>query len=110
MYTAKAEEHEASRKEFIDCLKLIDGELGEKPYFGGDSFGYLDLSLIPFYSRFHAYKTYGEFNIEQEFPKLFAWAKRCLQNKESVSNSLPDQLKVHGFVQQMRRILGLDHE
>ncbi|XP_023763938.1 probable glutathione S-transferase [Lactuca sativa] len=104
------EEQEASRKEFIDCLKLIDGELGEKPYFGGDSFGYLDLSLIPFYSRFHAYKTYGEFNIEQEFPKLFAWAKRCLQNKESVSNSLPDQLKVHGFVQQMRRILGLDHE
>ncbi|KAK9078133.1 hypothetical protein SSX86_002190 [Deinandra increscens subsp. villosa] len=50
LYTTKGEEHEASRSEFIECLKLLQGELGDKPYFGGESFGYLDVSLIPFYS------------------------------------------------------------
>ncbi|KAL4588893.1 hypothetical protein LXL04_001791 [Taraxacum kok-saghyz] len=108
MCMTKGEEQEAARKEFIDCLKLIDGELGDKCYFEGESFGYLDLSLIPFYSRFHAYKMYGGFNIEHEFPKLFCWAKRCFENNESVSKSLPDPLKIHGFVQQMRKNLGLD--
>nr|XP_043624470.1 probable glutathione S-transferase isoform X2 [Erigeron canadensis] len=34
--TLKGEEHEASKNEFIDCLKLLEGELGDKPYFGGD--------------------------------------------------------------------------
>ncbi|KAI3525334.1 hypothetical protein L2E82_51568 [Cichorium intybus] len=101
------EEQEAARKECIYSLKLMEEELGDKPYLGGESFGYLDLCLIPIYSRFHAYKTYGGMNIEQECPKLMAWAKRCL-NKESVSNSLPDQLKVLGFVQHLRKKYGLE--
>ncbi|KAI3525349.1 hypothetical protein L2E82_51593 [Cichorium intybus] len=108
LYTAKGEEHEAAMKEFMDSLKLIEGELEDKPYLGGVSFGYLDLSLIPIYSRFHAYKTYAGLNIEQECPKLIVWGKRCIQNKESVSNVLPDQLKVLGLVQQKRKRLGFD--
>ncbi|CAI9286710.1 unnamed protein product [Lactuca saligna] len=36
LFKAEGEEHEASKKEFIDSLKLIEGELGEKPYFGGE--------------------------------------------------------------------------
>nr|XP_043623898.1 probable glutathione S-transferase [Erigeron canadensis] len=108
LYTTKGEEHEASRKEFIDCYKLLEEELGDKPYFGGESFGYLDLSLIPFYSWFQAYETYGKIKIEQECPKLIVWAKRCIQNKESVSNTLPDHEKVFAIVQQIRKRYGLD--
>ncbi|XP_023763970.1 probable glutathione S-transferase [Lactuca sativa] len=107
VFTAEGEEHEAAKKEFIDCLKLFEGELGDKPYFGGDSFGYVDVSLIPFYSWFHSYEIYGKFNIEQESPKLIAWAKRCIQNNESVSNTLPDSLKILGFVQIVRNAFGL---
>nr|XP_043623577.1 probable glutathione S-transferase [Erigeron canadensis] len=106
--TLKGEEHEASRKEFIDCLKLLEGELGEKPYFGGESFGYLDVSLIPFYSWFQAFEHYGKFNFEQECPKFMAWAKRCIQNKESVSNTLPELSKIFGFVQYMRKKFGIE--
>ncbi|KAL7600328.1 hypothetical protein Lser_V15G24827 [Lactuca serriola] len=108
LYTAKAEEHEASRKEFMDSLKLIEGELGDKTYFGGESFGYVDASLIPFYAWLHAYETYGELNVEQDCPILIGWAKRCFQNKGSVSSVLPESLKVLAFVQQMRKRLGLD--
>ncbi|KAI7741426.1 hypothetical protein M8C21_031154 [Ambrosia artemisiifolia] len=108
LYTKKGEEHESSRKEFMDCLKLLEGELGDKPYFGGETFGYLDVSLIPFYSWFQAYETYGNINFDHEFPKLIAWAKRCIQNKESVSNSLPDLPKILGFVQYMRKKFGIE--
>nr|XP_043624620.1 probable glutathione S-transferase [Erigeron canadensis] len=108
VYTTKGEEQEASRKEFIDFLKLLEGELGDKPYFGGDSFGYVDVSFIPFYSWSQAYETYGNFSFEQECPKLFAWAKRCIQNKESVSKTLPELPKVVDFVKYLRQRFGFD--
>ncbi|KVH93193.1 probable glutathione S-transferase [Cynara cardunculus var. scolymus] len=108
LYTTKGEEHEAARKEFISCLKLLEGALGDEPYFGGESFGYLDVSLIPFYSWFQAYETYGNMIIEHECPKLIAWVKRCIQNKESVSNTLPELEKVLGFVQHLRKRFGID--
>ncbi|KAI3525335.1 hypothetical protein L1887_04048 [Cichorium endivia] len=107
VFTAEGKDHEAAEKEFIDSLKIMEGELGDKPYFGGDSFGYLDVSLIPFYSWFHSYEIYGKFNIEQECPKLMAWVKRCIQNKESVSNTLPDSLKILDFIRILRNKFGL---
>ncbi|KAF3443060.1 hypothetical protein FNV43_RR16981 [Rhamnella rubrinervis] len=101
-WTTKGEEREATKKEFIDVLKLLEGELGDKQYFGGADFGFVDLSLIPFYSWFHAYETFGEFSIEGECPKIIAWVKRCLQ-KKSVSETLPDSKKVYDFVSEMRK-------
>ncbi|KAL4588849.1 hypothetical protein LXL04_001746 [Taraxacum kok-saghyz] len=108
LYTPKGEEHEAARKEFMDSVKLLEGELGEKDYFGGESFGYVDAALIPLYAWLHAYETYGELKVEQECPKLIGWAKRCLEKKESVSSVLPESLKILAFVQQMRKRFGLD--
>nr|GEZ42419.1 probable glutathione S-transferase [Tanacetum cinerariifolium] len=65
LYTTNGEEHQATKKEFLDCLKLLEGELGDKPYFGDESFSYLDVSLIPFYSWFQVYESYGNIDIEQ---------------------------------------------
>ncbi|KAI8557959.1 hypothetical protein RHMOL_Rhmol04G0051400 [Rhododendron molle] len=45
-----AEDLEAGKKELIDYLKVLEGELGDKPYFRGETFGYVDISLVPFYS------------------------------------------------------------
>ena len=102
----KGEEQVAAKKEYIESLKLLEGELGDKPYFGGENLGYLDVVLVPFYSWFYAYEKCGNFSIEEECPKLIAWAKRCLQ-KESVSKSLPDQEKVYGCVLQLKKVLGI---
>ncbi|KAJ4975030.1 hypothetical protein NE237_008204 [Protea cynaroides] len=79
-----------NRKELKECIKFLDEELGEKPYFGGEKFGYIDLSLIPFYTWFYCYETFGNFSIEAEWSKIITWAKRCLE-KESVFMSLPDE-------------------
>ncbi|CAL5187214.1 unnamed protein product [Lathyrus oleraceus] len=95
--TKEGEEQEAAKKEFLDMLKLLEKQLGDKVYFGGDRFGLVDIALVPFYSWFEAYEKLGNLNIEIECPKLVAWAKRCMQI-ESVSKSLPSQHKVYEFI------------
>ena len=34
LWTTKGEELEESKKEFIETIKILEGELGDKPYFG----------------------------------------------------------------------------
>ena len=105
--TTKGEELEVSKQEFFETFKILEGELGDKPYFGGEAFGFVDLSLITFYSWFHVFEVFGNINIDAECPKIIAWAKRCLQ-KETVANSLPDQKKVYEAVVQLRKICALE--
>ncbi|GMN70369.1 hypothetical protein TIFTF001_039417 [Ficus carica] len=105
--TTKGEEQETAKKEFLDTLKMLEAELGDKPYFGGESFGFVDIALVGFYSWFHAYETFGNFSVEAECPKLIAWAKRCME-KESVSKSLPDQKTVYEYVVQVRKKFGIE--
>ncbi|KAL5731737.1 glutathione transferase [Ranunculus cassubicifolius] len=93
IWSAKGEELVTAKDEFMENLKLLEGELGDQAYFGGESFGYLDVALIPFYSWFYTIEYLGKFSIEAECPKLVAWAKRCME-KESVSKSVGDQQKV----------------
>ncbi|KAK1422286.1 hypothetical protein QVD17_25287 [Tagetes erecta] len=105
-WTLKGEEQEKGKKEFIEILKVLEGQIGEKSYFMGESFGYADIALVTFYSWFYTYETLGNFSIEKECPKLIAWAKRCMQ-RESVSKTLPDPKKIYDFVVEMRSKFGL---
>ncbi|KAL3734009.1 hypothetical protein ACJRO7_023372 [Eucalyptus globulus] len=97
VWQSRGEAQEAAKKEYIECLKVLEGELGDKAYFGGERFGYVDVSLIPFYSWFYGLETTANFSIVEECPKLVAWAKRCMQ-RESVAKSLPDQRKLYDFL------------
>jgi len=107
IWTTKGEEQEAAKKEFIEILKVLEGVLGDKPYFMGERFGFLDIALVTFYSWFHAYETLGNFSIEAECPKLISWAKKC-KKKESVSKSLADPKKVYEFLVEMKKRLGVE--
>ncbi|KAI5662167.1 hypothetical protein M9H77_21490 [Catharanthus roseus] len=97
IWTTKVEELEAAKKDYIEILKTLEGVLGDKPYFGGEEFGFLDVAMIPFYSSFHTFEAYGNFKIEPEVPKLLEWAKRCMQ-RESVSKGIIDPHKVYKLV------------
>ncbi|MCD7448988.1 Glutathione S-transferase 5 [Datura stramonium] len=107
IWATKGEEQEAAKKEFIEILKVLEGALGEKSFFGGDNFGFVDIALIGFYSWFYAYETYGNFCIEAECPKIVAWGKRCMQ-RDSVAQSLPDQHKICEFVKWVRKHFGIE--
>ena len=86
IWSNNGNEQETGKKEFIECLKLFEGELGDKPYFCGEKFGFVDVSLVTYSCWFDAYESYGNFSIEAECPKLIAWTKRCLE-KERRCNS-----------------------
>ncbi|GMJ13815.1 glutathione S-transferase TAU 25 [Hibiscus trionum] len=107
IWKTKGEEKEAAKKEFMESLKLLEGELGDKAYFGGENLGYVDVQLLPFCSWFYAQEKFGDFSIETECPKLIAWTRRCWE-KESVSHSLPDQDKIYSFVLDVRKRFGID--
>jgi glutathione S-transferase len=91
------EAQEAAKKELLDSFKLLEGELGQKPYFGGETLGFVDVALIPFYTWFSLYEHCGNFTMVEECPKLVAWAHKCME-KESVSKTLPDLKKAFDFL------------
>lgn len=107
IWTTNGEEQDAAKKEFIENFKILEAELGDKPYFGGETFGFVDVALVPFSSWFSAYETFGNFSMEAACPKISAWVKRCMQ-RESVANTLPDSRKVYEFVLEKRKSLGLE--
>ncbi|KAK9937618.1 hypothetical protein M0R45_014396 [Rubus argutus] len=107
VWTTKGEEQEAAKKGFLHSIKLLEGELGDKPYFGGETLGFVDVALVPFISWLSVYEKCGNFSVEEECPEFIAWGKRCLQ-KESVAKSLPDQDKVYDVVVQLRKKLGIE--
>ncbi|RDX84140.1 putative glutathione S-transferase parC, partial [Mucuna pruriens] len=107
IWAGKREEIEVAKKEFVESLKELEKVLGDKPYFGGDTFGFVDIALIPFYSWFYSYEALGNFKVEAECPKLIAWAKRCKQ-RESVSKSIAGEKEVYDFVVHYRKSLQLD--
>ncbi|PQP98800.1 Glutathione S-transferase/chloride channel C-terminal [Prunus yedoensis var. nudiflora] len=62
----------SSKEEFLECIGLLEGELGHKPYFGGETLGFVDVVLIPFYSRFY---------VRRVCPSLLDFGMRLLQMK-----------------------------
>ncbi|KAF5744312.1 putative glutathione S-transferase [Tripterygium wilfordii] len=107
IWTTKGEELEAAKEEFIGILKVLEDELGDKPYFGGDKFGFVDIALVSFHSWFYTYETYGNFSIESRLPKIGSWAKRCME-KETVSKSLCDEKVVYEFAVMLRKKFGIE--
>ncbi|KAF5744310.1 putative glutathione S-transferase [Tripterygium wilfordii] len=105
--TTKGEELEAAKEVFIGILKVLEDELGDKPYFGGEKFSFADIALVCFSTWFYAVENFGDFSIESRLPKLVSWAKRCMQ-KETVSKSLSDEKAVYDFVVTYRKELGIE--
>nr|AFK44154.1 unknown [Lotus japonicus] len=107
IWAGKRDGIEEAKKELIEGLKELEKVLGVKPYFGGDTFGFVDIALIPFYTWFYTYEALCKFKVEAECPKLIAWAKRCKQ-RESVSKSVADEKEVYDFVVNYRKSFELD--
>ncbi|XP_038970474.1 glutathione S-transferase U24-like [Phoenix dactylifera] len=96
-WRVKGEAQVAAKNEFIAQLKLLEEELAENPFFGGETFGYMDIVFISFASWFYSYEKSANFSIEEECPRLMAWKKRCME-RESVLKHLPEPEKIYEYM------------
>ncbi|KVI11422.1 Glutathione S-transferase/chloride channel, C-terminal, partial [Cynara cardunculus var. scolymus] len=92
-----------AKKELIEVLRNLERELGDKPYFGGENVGFVDVALVPFTSWFYTYETRGHFSIEAECPKLMSWAKRCISERKSIAKTLPHPHKIYEYALDLLR-------
>ncbi|GAY66021.1 hypothetical protein CUMW_245440 [Citrus unshiu] len=81
---------ETAKNEFIEILKQLEGALGEKDFFGGGSFGFVDVIAIPLTCWFYAVEEFGGFKVENECPTFSAWMNKCMQ-RETVTGSFQTQ-------------------
>ncbi|KAI3774641.1 hypothetical protein L1987_49200 [Smallanthus sonchifolius] len=93
----EGEERQKAVEEFLEFLKVLERELGEKPYFNGESFGFVDMALICYYSNIIACETLANFSVEKHCPKLALWATQCMK-RESVSKTLADPNKIYDLM------------
>ncbi|CAL5189930.1 unnamed protein product [Lathyrus oleraceus] len=107
IWASNGEEREVGTRDFLEVIKHLEEALGEKDYFGGDAFGFVDIIAIPHSAWFLAYEKLGGFKIEDHSPKFSAWIKRSLE-RESVKKVLPDPEKVYQFVLHFRKMLELE--
>lgn len=107
LWKLKGEAQHQARQEMLEILRNLEGALGDGEFFGGDRFGFLDVALAPFTSWFLTYERHGEFSVEEEFPKLAAWAKRCGE-RESVAKNLYPPEKVYEFIAGMKKRFGIE--
>ncbi|KAJ4770497.1 Tau glutathione S-transferase [Rhynchospora pubera] len=103
LWKLKGVEQEAAQKEMIEILQILEAQLGDKKYFGGDIFGFVDVAFVPFTSLFYSYETCANFSVEEVAPKIVQWAKRCME-RESVEKTLPDPKKAYEFVCYLMKI------
>ncbi|XP_028791154.1 probable glutathione S-transferase parC [Neltuma alba] len=107
IWAGKKEEHEEAKKEIIENLKRLEETLGDKTFFGGKTFGFVDVALVPFYPWFYTYEALCNFKVETHCPKLISWAQRCIQ-RQSVSKSLAAEKEIYDFVVDFRKKSHLD--
>lgn len=79
----------------VSCLKLLEDYLEDKPFFGGDEIGYVDIALG---SRLAWFKVVEEVeNVklldEERLPNLVKWAERFWLN-DIVNGVMPEHNKL----------------
>ncbi|KAK8674178.1 hypothetical protein V6N13_112474 [Hibiscus sabdariffa] len=107
IWRSKGEVPVEAKTEFIEILKQLEGALGDKEYFNGDTFGFVDIVAIPLTCWFFALEKIGGFSVAAECLKFSSWMKRCSQ-RESVAKAMPDPEKVYEFVLMFRKMQGID--
>ncbi|KAK3130708.1 hypothetical protein QOZ80_6BG0496980 [Eleusine coracana subsp. coracana] len=95
--------HAQARADMAEALRTLERELGEKPFFGGEAFGFVDVAVVPFARR---YERLGGFSVEEVAPGLAAWARRCGE-RESVAGNLQPEEKVDQFFSRLKKHFGV---
>ncbi|KAJ4831666.1 hypothetical protein Tsubulata_020877 [Turnera subulata] len=99
----KDQDAETLKKDLLQVLKVLEEALGEKNFFGGDTFGYADIATIPFALWYFTTDKLENFKCNSECPKLSSWVERCMQRK-SVTKAIPDQETLSALLSKTMKI------
>ncbi|CAL5053475.1 unnamed protein product [Urochloa decumbens] len=107
LWKLKGDAAAQAKEELVQVLKNLDGELGEKAFFGGEEFGFVDVAVVTFVPWLPSYERYGGFSVEEIAPRLAAWGRRCGE-RESVAKSLHPPEKVDEFINMLKKTYGIE--
>ncbi|TVU41383.1 hypothetical protein EJB05_14892, partial [Eragrostis curvula] len=93
-FTGRGEAKAAALAELLAHLRQLESVLGDKAFFGGDEFGFLDVAFVPFSAMFYGYEQHGGVSMEAECPRLMRWVRRC-EERESVRSVLPSGVDMY---------------
>ncbi|KAH9290223.1 hypothetical protein KI387_034340, partial [Taxus chinensis] len=95
---------EQAKHDILENLEHLDGALKHMskggPHFGGEEFGFMDISLIPFAAWFHTNEIIGNFKLS--FLLLHVWVTKCME-RESVKKIVPTPERLLEFALQIRK-------
>ncbi|GLJ19068.1 hypothetical protein SUGI_0342330 [Cryptomeria japonica] len=106
IFRSKGEEQEEGKRQLMESLVILEEILQGKDYFGGNTFGMVDIAFAPIICWFHTYEVYGDFKImsEDKFPGICTWMKKC-RERESLKKKLPKEERVLQLITHFRKIL-----
>jgi glutathione S-transferase len=98
VFTADAKEREKNTKESIEVLQILENELKDKKFFGGEEFGIVDIAavFIAFWIPLIQEIAGVELFTAEKFPKLYNWSQELL-NHPIVKECIPPREPLFGF-------------
>ncbi|CAK9137625.1 unnamed protein product [Ilex paraguariensis] len=97
---SQGEEQEKGKEEACELLKILDNELKDKKFFGGDAIGPVDIvaNFIGFWLGIIQEITGVEVLTKEKFPKLCQWIDEFI-NYSIIKENLPPRDKLKAYFQ-----------
>ncbi|KAK4724975.1 hypothetical protein R3W88_027754 [Solanum pinnatisectum] len=95
---SQGEEQEKDREEAYEVLKVLDNELKDKKFFGGDNIGFVDIvaNFVGFWIGIVEEATGVVLVTSEKFPNFCAWRDEYL-NCDKVKENLPSREMLLGY-------------
>ncbi|KAM3288040.1 hypothetical protein P3S67_021470 [Capsicum chacoense] len=106
-FWSQGEEQEEDKKEAYEVLKVLDNELKDKKFFGGDGIGFVDIAanFVGFWIGIIEEATGVVLVTSEKFPNFCAWRNKYL-NCDQVKENMPSREMLLGYFKSRVQAVG----
>ena len=93
-YDSEEKDKEKAVEEFCQLIKILEGELNGKDFFGGETIGYVDIvaNIVAFWFPVGQEVIGTKIVTQEKFPVLFKWIEK-LKGIDVVQECIPQREK-----------------